>query len=534
MSQRIAPDQSIEAARGEGSAAGKWRTLIAVSIGAFILLLDISVVNVALPEIQTDLDAGFNDLQWVIDSYALTLAATMLIFGSLGDRFGRRLVFVIGLAAFSVASLLCGFAWDPLSLNVFRGIQGFGGAAMLSASLALIAGAYSGRDRATALAIWGATTAAAVAFGPLIGGLIVEGLAWEWVFFVNVPVGLVTAALVTRGVPETSDPEATGAPDFAGLVTLAGSMTLLVVALFRGADEGWGSTLIVGMLAGAALLLVLFVQIEARVKRPLLDLGLFRKPTTTGVSVAILAAAISVFAMLTFLVFYLQNNLGYNALETGLRLFPLTIAAFFTGMATARLAQRFPARVLIAGGLAIAGTGLLLSRAVSPDSDWTALLAGGILMGLGLGLVNPTVAGAALGAAPPAKSGMASGLNSTFRVLGIAIGVAALGAIMESEVSSSLTASLGAAPAALVDVVSTGNLDAAAAAAPPGLADRASQAADDAFIAGLDTLLLVGALVAYAGAVLSLVLVRERDTEVAPAEPVPDAAKRQIEPRLAP
>jgi EmrB/QacA subfamily drug resistance transporter len=507
---------------------GKWTTLIAVSIAAFMLLLDVTVVNVALPDIQDDLGASFNDLRWVIDAYALTLAATMLIYGSLGDRFGRRLVFVIGLAVFSLASLACGLAWDPLSLNVFRGLQGLGGAAMLATSLALIAAAYQGRDRSTALAVWGASVASAVALGPLIGGVLVDGISWEAIFFVNVPIGLVTAALVARGVPETRDPEASGRIDVAGLVTLAGSMSLLVVALFRGNDEGWGSALIVSLFAGAALLLAAFIAIEARARHPLLDLELFRRPTTAGASIAILAIATSAFAMLTFLVLYIQNALGYDAFGTGLRLLPLTIASFIAGAATARLAARFSPRILIPLGLALAGAGPLLYLQVSTSSDWTALLAGGLLVGFGIGLVNPSVAAAALGAAPVAKSGMASGLNSTFRILGVALGVAALGAIVESEVSASLAQSLGTAPPGLVDVVATGNIDLAEAGASPELAPQVGPAAQEAFVSGLDTIFVVASVIAFAGSLLSLLLVRDRDIEREPAgqpegRPAPEA-----------
>jgi EmrB/QacA subfamily drug resistance transporter len=476
-------------------------------------LLDVTVVNVALPDIQDDLGASFNDLRWVIDAYALTLAATMLIYGSLGDRFGRRLVFVIGLAIFSLASLACGLAWDPLSLNVFRGLQGLGGAAMLATSLALIAAAYQGRDRSTALAVWGTSVAGAVALGPMIGGALVDAISWEAIFFVNVPIGLVTAALVARGVPESRDPEASGRIDFAGLVTLAGSMTLLIVALFRGNDEGWGSSLIVALFAGAALLLAAFIAVEARVKRPLLDLGLFRRPTTAGASIAILAMATSGFAMFTFLVLYIQNALGYGPFGTGLRLLPLTVASFFAGAATARLAERFGPRILLGLGLALAGAGLLLNTQVSTSSDWTALLPGGVLVGFGIGLVNPSVAAAALGAAPVAKSGMASGLNSTFRILGVALGVAALGAIVESEVSASLVGSIGTAPPGLVDVVATGNIDLAVAGASPELAGQIRPAAEQAFVSGLDTIFLVAAVIAFAGSLLSLLLVRDRDIE---------------------
>jgi MFS family permease len=495
----------------ERNRAGKWNTLIAVSIAAFMLLLDITVVNIALPDIQRELGASFDELRWVIDAYALTLAAAMLISGSLGDRFGRRLVFTGGLAVFSVASLLCAVAWDPL---------------------ALIAGAYSGRDRSVALAVWGATTAAALALGPMIGGALVEGLAWEWIFLVNVPIGLVTAALVVRGVPETRDPTAEGRPDFAGLLTLSACMTLLVIALFLGNDEGWGSSLIVGMFAASVILLVAFVAIESRVRRPLLDLELFRDPATSGASLAMLLTAVSAFAMLTYVVFFLQNFLAYDAFETGVRLLPWTLAAFVGGVATGRLAERVPARVLIVAGMSLAGVGLLLMRGVEVGSEWTAILAGAVFIGLGVGLVIPSVSAAALGAAPVRQSGMASGVNSTFRILGVAIGVAALGAIMEHEVSSSLIAALGSAAPGLVDVVSTGNVAAASAGAPAGLSDQVSQASSVAFVEGLNTILLVAAILAFSGAILAALLVRERRVHDA-HEPATTASESTREPAAA-
>ena len=476
-----------------------------------MLLLDVTVVNVALPDIQSDLGASFNELQWVIDAYALTLAATMLIFGSVADRIGRRRVFAIGLGLFSVSSLACGLAHDPVVLDVLRGVQGFGGAAMLSTGLALIAAAYEGRERSTALAVWGATTAGAVAIGPLIGGALVDLFSWEAIFFVNVPIGIATAALVIRAVPESRDPSATGPLDLGGLVTGAAAMSLLVLALFRGNDEGWGSALILGLLGGSAALLAAFVAIERRVAQPLLDLDLFRKPTTAGASLAIFATAISVFAMLTFLVLYIQNALGYSAFETGLRLFPLTVASFFAAAAGARLADRIELRFLLAAGLVFAGVGMLLNTAVDPDSDWTVLLPGGVFIGAGAGLVNPAVAAAALGAAPVVKSGMASGLNSTFRLLGVAVGVAALGAMLEHRVHEKLSELLPNAPSGLADVVATGNVDAAAAAAPPDAASQVASAANVAFVYGLDEVFLAAAIVAFAGAALSLLLVRQRD-----------------------
>ena len=282
-------------------------------------------------------------------------------------------------------------------------------------------------------------------------------------------------------------------------------MSLLLIALFRGNDEGWGSALIVGLLAASALLLAAFVAIESRVERPLLDLKLFRNPATSGASLAMLFLAASTFAVITYLVFFLQNFLAYDAFETGLRLLPWTVAAFFGGVATGRLAQRLPVRVLIVAGMTLAGVGLLLMRGIEVGSEWTTIVAGATSVGLGIGLLMPTVAAAALGAAPVRQSGMASGLNSTFRILGVAIGVAALGAIMESEVSSSLTASLGNVSPGLVDVVSTGNV--------AGLGDQVSQASAVAFVDGLNTILLISAIVAFSGAILAALLVRERKVE---------------------
>ena len=293
-------------------------------------------------------------------------------------------------------------------------------------------------------------------------------------------------------------------------------MSLLVVALFRGNEEGWGSALIVSLFAGAALLLAAFIAIEARVKRPLLDLELFRRPTTAGASIAILVTATSVFAMLTFLVLYIQNTLGYTPSETGLRLLPLTVAFVLRRRRDRPARRAVRPRILIALGLALAGAGLLLNLHGEPTSDWTALLAGGLRSASGCGVVNPSVAAAALGAAPVAKSGMASGLNSTFRPLGVAVGVAALGAIVESEVSASLTQSLGTAPPGLVDAVATGNIKLAVAAAPPELAGQVGPAAKEAFVSGLHTIFVVAAVIAFAGSVLSLLLVRDRDIEPEP------------------
>src|ERR687886_287752 len=269
----------------------KWWTLIAVSVATFMLLLDITVVNTALPSIQDDLHASFTELQWVVDAYTLTLAALVLTAGVLADRLGRRRVFAVGLGIFSLASALAGVATDPTFLNLARALQGVGGAVMFAVSLALIAQEFSpGRERGTAMGVYGATIGIAVAVGPLVGGVLTEWVGWESVFFLNVPIGIAAIAITYTKLRETRDPNASRI-DWAGLVTFSSSLFLLVLGLLRGNDEGWGSTLIVSLLGGATVLMIAFLAIETRVKEPMLPLRLFRKPAFTGVQLAALAVS---------------------------------------------------------------------------------------------------------------------------------------------------------------------------------------------------------------------------------------------------
>src|SRR5437763_8508410 len=262
--------------------ARKWWTLIAVSVATFMLLLDITVVNTALPSIQKDLGASFTDLQWLIDAYTLALAAVVLTAGSIADRVGRRAVFAGGLAIFTLASLAAGLAPDATFLNVARAVQGIGGAAMFAVSLALVAQEFpAGRARATAMGIYGATIGISVAVGPLVGGAITSGPGWRWVFFLNVPVGVAAIALTFAQIRESRDPNATRL-DWLGLTTFSTALLMLVLALVRGNDAGWGSPLIVTLLAGAGLMLAAFVAIERRVAEPMLPLGLFRRGAVAG------------------------------------------------------------------------------------------------------------------------------------------------------------------------------------------------------------------------------------------------------------
>jgi EmrB/QacA subfamily drug resistance transporter len=497
--------------------ARKWWTLLLVCVGSFMLLLDVTIVNVALPEIERDLGASLTDLQWVIDAYVLALASLTLIAGSLGDRLGRRLVFVAGLGLFTLASLLAGFASDPLQLELARVLQGVGGAGMFGTVLALIAQEFPAGERVVALGAWGATVGAAVAVGPLVGGSVVEGLGWEWIFFINVPIGAAAVALTLARVAESREP-ARGRLDWLGAATLASGLFLLVFGLLRGNGEGWASAEIVAALAGSAALLMAFVVVELRRPEPLLDVRLFRVPAFTGASVGALAISAALFSMLLYFVLYLQNVLHYSALETGVRLLPITLAAFFFSPLAAKLAERVPLRLLLGGGLAITGAGLLAMHGLDADSEWTALLIGFLLAGAGAGFVNPTLAEAAIGVVPRERAGVATGINNTFRQIGIAIGIAVLGALFQGQVETRLEETLATGPPALRPIAgdlaaaaASGNTDTALARAPADSEGFLASAAREAFVSGLNEILLVAAAVALAGAALSFVLVRSRD-----------------------
>ncbi|MGB0093041.1 MAG: MFS transporter, partial [Solirubrobacteraceae bacterium] len=428
--------------------ARKWWTLIAVSVATFMLLLDITVVNVALPSIRKDLGASFADLQWVVDAYALTLAALVLTAGSLADRLGRRRVFAAGLAIFSVASLLCALAPDPTLLNLARALQGVGGAVMFAVSLALVAQEFpAGRERGTAMGLYGATIGVAVAIGPLVGGALTDGLGWRSIFYLNVPIGVAALAITYRKLRESRDPNATRV-DWAGVATFSGALFLLVLALVRGNDEGWGSTVIVSLLAGSAALLAAFIAIERRVSEPMLPLGLFRLPSFTGVQLAAFAVSASLFALFLYLTLYLQNYLGYSPLQAGLRYLPITLTSFIAAPVAGALLSRAPARLLMSAGLGLAGVGLLLMSGVGATSEWTTLLGGFLVAGVGVGLLNPVIADVALSVVPKERSGMAAGINDTFRQVGVAVGVAVWGAIFVDRGAAKVTELVAGTPAA--------------------------------------------------------------------------------------
>jgi EmrB/QacA subfamily drug resistance transporter len=395
-------------------------TLAIVSAATALLLLDVTIVNVAVPVIADDLGASFAEVQWVIDAYALTLASTLLAIGALADRIGRRRVFAGGLLLFTLSSAGCALAPSALFLDVARGVQGIGAAAIFAPALALLAASYPpGAARARALTVWGLVTGAALALGPVVGGALVDGLAWEWAFWINLPLGLVLVPLALRFVPESRDPAAR-APDWPGAALFTGGAFLLVLALVQDIEAAY---------AGALALLAAFVVLESRVPSPMLDPRLFRSPAFSGTALVAFAQSFALYPLFLFLALYFQGDLGFGPLETGVRLLPVTLALFAVAPLSARMTGRLPLRVPMCAGLVLIGAGVLLMRRVSPGGEWTELLPGFVVGGIGIGTISPALAAAMVSVLPLERSGLASGVNNTFRQLGIAVGIAVLGAI---------------------------------------------------------------------------------------------------------
>jgi EmrB/QacA subfamily drug resistance transporter len=443
----------------------RWITLLVVSAATAMLLLDVTVVNVALPAIRDDLDASFGEMQWVIDAYALTLAATLLSAGALADRIGRRAVFIWGLALFTACSALCAVASSAVSLDVARAAQGVGAAAMFASSLALLANEFQDKERGFALGVWGGVTGAALAIGPLVGGVLTDELDWRWIFLVNLPIGGLLIWLTARALPESRE-ERPRPLDLAGMVTFGAACFLATYGLIRGNEDGWGSPLIAGSLIGAAVLLATFVAVERRTEAPMLPLSLFRIPAFTGTAVVAFAQSVALYPLLLFVAIYLQNGLGLSPTETGLRILPLTLVLVVVAPISGRLTNRWSLRVPLTAGLILIGSGLLLMRTVDVDSEWTALLPGLLVGGLAIGVISPALAAAMVSVLPVERSGLASGINNTFRQLGIAIGIAGLGAIFEHQA-------------------------------------REASGLRAGIVAGLDSVLLVAAAVAFAAAALA-------------------------------
>jgi EmrB/QacA subfamily drug resistance transporter len=462
----------------------KWWTLAAVAFGLFMIMLDNTVVNVALPAIQRDLGVGLSELEWIVSGYALTFAALMLVGGKLADAYGRRLLFVIGIAVFTLASLACGLATSGDMLIAARIAQGAGAAMMNPATLSIIAATFPPRQRGTAIGIWAGVSALALAIGPLVGGLLTDHASWHWIFFVNVPVGILGIAASFLLIDESRDPTHERL-DLPGLATSAIGLFALTYGLIEANTYGWGSPRIVGAFVVAAVGLLAFLLLERHQRAPMLDLTLFRNRTYVGANLVVLLVALAMFGVFFFVSLYMQNVLGFTAVQAGAAFLPMTILVILVAPIAGRVSDRFGSRGLMTGGMALLSVQLVYFSQLGTDETFWTLLPGLVLGGIGLSLTMTPSAAAATRAVPVEKAGVGAAVLNAFRQVGGSVGIALMGAIMAAQLTE-----------------------------PPSI---------PSFMRGFERALLVAAGIAITGAIVAGVLIRPHDTtreteQVQPAE----------------
>ena len=418
----------------------KWWTLVAVSIGLFMIMLDNTIVNVALPTIQRSLDLKISELEWIVTGYALTFGALMLTGGKLADLLGRRLVFVVGLVIFTLSSLACGLAGGATVLIAARVVQGLGAALMNPATLSIITVTFPPRQRGTAIGVWAGVSALALAVGPLTGGLITEHVNWNWIFFINVPIGALAVLAAFLLIPESRDTSAEQRPDLPGLVTSALGLFALSYALIEANTYGWTSTRILTSFVVAVVSLGAFVLLESRQRLPMLDLSLFRNVGFTGANTVMLLVGLAMFGIFFYVSLYVQQVLHYSPVEAGASFLPWTLLIILIAPQAGRLSDRFGPRPFVSSGMAIlAGSMFVFSRFGVGASYWD-LLPGMLLGGLGMSIAMAPTTAAAMSSVRPEKAGVGSAVLNSMRQVGGSLGIAIMGAIVASGISSSLAA----------------------------------------------------------------------------------------------
>jgi EmrB/QacA subfamily drug resistance transporter len=411
----------------------KWWTLGAVSVGLFMIMLDNTVVNVALPSMRTSLHMSLSELEWVVAGYALTFAAFMLIGGKLADFVGRRLVFMIGLAVFTGASLACGLAPNGGFLIGARIVQGLGGALMNPATLSIIAATFAPRERGRAIGIWAGVSAMALAIGPLVGGLLTEHVNWNWIFFINVPVGLIGLLAIPLFIDESRDTTADQRLDLPGLVTSALGLFSLTYAFIEANSNGWGSARIIGAFVVAAASLVAFVLLERHQRAPMLDLSLFRNRTFGGANAAMLFVGLAMFGTFFYVSLYMQNVLKYSPVEAGASFLPMTILIILIAPRAGALTDRVGSRWLVGVGMTLLAAMLFYYTTLGANESFWALLPGLLLGGIGMGMTMTPVTAAAMSAVSVDKAGVGSAVLNSARQVGGSLGIAVMGAIVAAS-----------------------------------------------------------------------------------------------------
>jgi EmrB/QacA subfamily drug resistance transporter len=504
----------------------KWWTLGAMCFALFMIMLDNTVVNVALPSIQRDLHASLQALEWTMNAYTLTFAVLMVTGGRLGDIFGRRKLFLFGVAVFGASSLAIGLAPNDQVLVAFRAVQGIGAAFMMPATLSIITQAFPAEQRGTAIGTWAGVSALALAIGPVIGGFLTEDVSWRAIFFINPPIAVGAIAVTLFAARESRDETAGRSVDFAGIGTLTAGLTALVLALVQSNSWHWGSARTVGLFVVAVVALAAFVTIEKRVRVPMIDFAFFRSRTSIGANAVGFLVTFAMFAQFFFLTLYMQNVLHFSPLQTGVRFLPATLVIIVMGPLAGRWTDRVGPRPLMALGLAIVGAALLVQSQLTIHTGYGQLLPGFILMGLGIGLVMSPMSTAAMNAVDRTKSGAASGVVSMSRMVGGTVGLAVMGALVTTIGRARLDSSLPQLPAAVRAKLASGL---GSGGVPDGhVSPHVVDAVHHAFVSALATGLKVGAAVAFVGAVLALWLIGSTRTQRAEAQPSEQRAPEAV------
>jgi EmrB/QacA subfamily drug resistance transporter len=469
----------------------KWWTLVAVSFGLFMIMLDNTVVNVALPSIRADLGVSISELEWVVNAYALTFGVLLLSGGKLADLLGRRRIFVVGLVIFTAASLWCGLAGSAGSLIAARTVQGVGAALLNPATLSIITATFPPRQRGTAIGIWAGVSALSLAIGPIVGGLLTEHINWSWIFFVNIPVGVLAIVAARLFVDETKDTSREQRLDLPGLVTSAAGLFALTYGLIETNTYSWGSARVLGLLGAAVVLLASFALLESRQRLPMLDLSLFRNSSFTGANATMALVGLAMFGVFFYNSLFVQNVLGYSAVQTGATFLAMTVPIILIAPIAGRFSDRIGPRWLIGAGMTLLTVSLLSFTTLDTSSTVWAILPGLFIGGIGMGITMAPTTAAAMGSVPVDKAGVGSAVINAMRQVGGSLGIAVMGTLVASAVT----------------------------------VGQRSPAYAAQFVTGYHRALFVGAAVLLAGAVLAVLTVRPQRR----AEPEALAAEEALE-----
>jgi EmrB/QacA subfamily drug resistance transporter len=499
----------------------RWWTLGAMSFALFMVMLDNTAVNVALPSIQEDFGASLSALEWTVNAYTLTFAVLLVTGGRLGDIFGRRRMFLFGVVVFALASATIGFAPSEGWLVASRAVQGVGAAFMMPGTLSIISNAFPPEERGKAIGTWAGVSAIALAVGPLLGGWLTEDVSWRAIFFINLPVAIGAVIVTLFAAHESRDETVGRTVDLPGIAGITVSLTALVFALVEGNSWGWGSPKIIGLLALSVVALAAFVVVEKRAVAPVVDFDALRSRQFLGANIVAFMVSFGMLAMFFFLALYMQNILGFSPLEAGVRFLPATVVIIFAGPIAGRLADRFGPRPLMTAGMLITAVSLFWQSRIGVDTSYGFLAPAFVLMGLGMGLVMSPMSMAAMNAVDRTKAGVASGTLSMFRMVGGTFGVAALGALVSSVGRHDLERSLPAVPEGARERLAEGlGSGGGLRDAPPRVVD----AAHAAFVDALGTGLTISAIAVAAGAVLAWLLIAPgRPSGPAPLAVAPEA-----------